>query len=320
MDLISVIVPVYNVEKYLDKCIESIVNQTYKNLEIILVDDGSPDNCPQICDNWAKKDDRIIVIHKENSGAGAARNAGIDIAKGKYIGFVDSDDYISNNMYEFLLGLFEDDVDIVECEYKRVYNFEYKFQSEDEEHIIKATSLEAMKYNINSNIFNQLAPVKLFSKKALEGVRYPVGNSIDDEFFTYKTIANCKVLVHSSKVLYAYYQNDKSVMHKDFGMWRLEAVNAQIEKKKFIEEFFPSLIFDIDIKIWQWCIHIGKLALKYGTKQEKKAVFDNLKTVTTDNSLSVNCIMKTQGNSKFLLLLAKLSLKLTCKICNILNL
>ena len=89
---VSIIVPVYNVEKYLDKCIESIVNQTYRNIEIILVDDGSPDKCPEICNEWAKKDDRIKVIHKENGGLSSARNAALEIAQGDYITFVDSDD------------------------------------------------------------------------------------------------------------------------------------------------------------------------------------------------------------------------------------
>lgn len=98
--LVTIVVPVYNVEKYLDRCIESIVNQTYRNLEIILVDDGSPDRCPQMCDAWAEKDSRIKVIHKENEGQGIARNAGIDQAKGAYICFFDSDDYIANTAIE----------------------------------------------------------------------------------------------------------------------------------------------------------------------------------------------------------------------------
>ena len=103
--LISIIVPVYRTEKYLDRCVESIVNQTYKNLEIILVDDGSPDDCPKMCDEWAKKDKRIKVIHKENGGVSSARNIGIKSAKGKYIGFVDSDDYIEKEMYESLIDV-----------------------------------------------------------------------------------------------------------------------------------------------------------------------------------------------------------------------
>ena len=101
-EIISVIIPIYNVEKYLDKCIRSVVEQTYKNLEIILVDDGSPDQCGTICDKWAEKDKRIRVIHKTNGGLSDARNAGLDAAAGAFIGFVDSDDYIHTQMYQRL--------------------------------------------------------------------------------------------------------------------------------------------------------------------------------------------------------------------------
>ncbi|MCI5923484.1 MAG: glycosyltransferase family 2 protein [Oscillospiraceae bacterium] len=111
--LISVIIPVYNVESYLEVCIASIVNQTYENLEIILVDDGSPDRCPEICDDWAKRDDRIQVIHKENGGLASARNAGMDICTGEYISFVDSDDWLEKNAYENLLEYFDENTDIV---------------------------------------------------------------------------------------------------------------------------------------------------------------------------------------------------------------
>lgn len=101
--LVSVIVPVYKVGKYLDKCVESIVEQTYKNLEIILVDDGSPDNCPAMCDKWAERDSRIKVIHKQNGGVSSARNVGIDAAQGEFIGFVDSDDWLEPDMYDCLV-------------------------------------------------------------------------------------------------------------------------------------------------------------------------------------------------------------------------
>ena len=100
---ISVIIPIYKVEKYLNRCVESVVNQSYQNLEIILVDDGSPDNCPKMCDDWAEKDNRIKVIHKENGGLSDARNAGLKVAMGEYISFVDSDDWIAKDFYEVLI-------------------------------------------------------------------------------------------------------------------------------------------------------------------------------------------------------------------------
>ena len=115
-DLISVIIPIYNVEKFLSFCIDSIVNQTYKNLEIILVDDGSTDNSGKICDEYALKDNRIKVMHKQNGGVSSARNVGLNIAKGKYIGFVDSDDYVENDMFEILHNLIiKNNVDISCC-------------------------------------------------------------------------------------------------------------------------------------------------------------------------------------------------------------
>ncbi|MBQ0097561.1 MAG: glycosyltransferase [Oscillospiraceae bacterium] len=119
---ISIIVPIYNVENYLRKCIDSILSQTYKNLEIILVDDGAADNCPAICDEYAKKDDRIVVVHKENGGLSDARNAGIDVSTGDYIGFVDSDDYIAVDMFEMLINAVEKyDADVSCCRYIRFW-------------------------------------------------------------------------------------------------------------------------------------------------------------------------------------------------------
>ena len=121
-ELISVIVPIYNVEKYLDRCVQSIVSQTYRNLEIILVDDGAQDNSPAMCDAWAAKDSRIRVIHKENGGAGSARNAGLEVMRGSWFTFVDSDDYVAPQMYQRLAAHITDDVDIIECDMAETYD------------------------------------------------------------------------------------------------------------------------------------------------------------------------------------------------------
>ena len=122
-EMVSVIIPVYKTEQYLDRCIESVVNQTYKNLEIILVDDGSPDNCPKMCDEWAKKDSRIKVIHKKNGGLSDARNVGIDCATGEYLSFIDSDDFISNQMYKKMLNSIENfNADLAVCGIETFYD------------------------------------------------------------------------------------------------------------------------------------------------------------------------------------------------------
>ena len=178
--LISVIVPIYKVEKYLHKCIDSILAQTYTNLEIILVDDGSPDNCGKICDEYAAKDSRIKVIHQPNGGLSAARNAGLDIATGDYIGFVDSDDYIAPDMYEKLYNaLVKNDADMAICDYQRFGNeLPYDEMSLTTEVI---TGLQAMeKQNTVINCSFVVAWSKLYKSFIFSNVRFPVGKINED--------------------------------------------------------------------------------------------------------------------------------------------
>ena len=150
---ISVVVPVYNVEEYLDQCVESLVGQTYKNLEVILVDDGSPDNCPAMCDEWAERDNRIKVIHKENGGVSSARNAALDIASGDYIGFVDSDDWIEPDMYEILIkNAKKYDADISRC----AGLFDYCDRSEEYNEVSSCTVYKGKDELIKSIIWNDI--------------------------------------------------------------------------------------------------------------------------------------------------------------------
>ena len=180
--LISIIVPVYKVEKYLDTCVSSIVAQTYKNLEIILVDDGSPDDSPAICDRWAKKDPRIVVIHKENGGAASARNAGLDIAKGEYIGFVDSDDYISKDMYMVLINaLIAADKKLACCYSVSVPDTDdIRELPVSEEPKVKVLSVEETLDAVFTYKIGTSAWRRLFHRSLFDEIRFPIGEINED--------------------------------------------------------------------------------------------------------------------------------------------
>ena len=210
--VISVIVPIYRVEKYLEECIESILNQTYKQLEVILVDDGSPDRCGEICDRYAQKDSRITVIHKSNGGAASARNAGLRTATGEYIAFVDSDDYLEPDAYEKMLEeLIRNDADIVHGQVRCIYVDAVESHPYSDE----VLSFSATEYLLRflEDWTCALSTVKLFRHHVLDGVFYEEGHLIDDEFFTYKGVMNARKIVHIPKIVVNYRQRASSVMN-----------------------------------------------------------------------------------------------------------
>ena len=203
MEKISIIVPVYKVEKYLDRCVESIVNQTYKNLEIILVDDGSPDNCPQMCDEWAKKDSRIKVIHKQNGGLSTARNAGLDISTGKYIQFVDSDDFLELNACEVLLkNIVETNADLVVGNVNFITKRKKNVKLNS---FVTTNKVEFMKIMLNKKIFN-VAWNKLYKKSLIkEQFSLDVRKYGEDFLFNCDYLFNCNILSFCSEIVYNYF-------------------------------------------------------------------------------------------------------------------
>lgn len=212
---ISIIVPAYKVEEYLDRCIESIVNQTYENLEIILVDDGSPDNCPAICDSWAQKDSRVKVIHKENGGVSSARNAALDIASGDYIGFVDSDDWIEPDMYEILMKNAEEyDAEISRC----AGFFDYDDRSESFSETESVTILEGrelVKSIVSDSSYANLW-TGIYSKNLFASVRFDSDIAVGEDWlmnYLLNKAANRKVIVKEHK--YHYVQRQSSALHSD---------------------------------------------------------------------------------------------------------
>lgn len=216
--LISIIVPIYGVEQYLRKCIDSILAQTYTNLQIILVDDGSPDNCGAICDEYAQKDERITVIHQENAGLAAARNAGIAIAKGDYLGFVDSDDWIAPDMYEVLLAsLIQNDCDVATCSRYSVRKDvvrEAKNFSLPEEKVMD--SCEAVRRLLLCDGIDPAFWDKLYKKEVLEGIVLPSGYVSEDVLPAYEILCRAKKIVHCAKPLYYWLYREGSLSRSSF--------------------------------------------------------------------------------------------------------
>lgn len=312
--LISVIVPVYKVEPYLDKCISSIVNQTYKNLEIILVDDGSPDNCPAMCDAWAEKDSRIRVLHQRNQGGGAARNAGLDLTSGSLIAFVDSDDYIAPDMYAHLYELLKSGADIAECSYVEVAGNDAVFACGYETR--SYTAQEAMAEHIQDRVFRQLIWNKLYRRHVMDGIRFPTDKKIDDEFFTYRVLGNANALIHSTKVCYAYRQQSESVMHSMPISKRIQAVEAKTQRHTYIKTHFPELT-DLSARdLWFTCIYQGQLALRELDDSAARNTMADLITVLKENPISMRTC---NAKEKLWLILARKDLRLACCVRNILK-
>lgn len=243
MKKISIIIPIYNVEKYLPACIESIINQSYQNLEIILVNDGSTDACPQICDYYAVKDNRIKVLHKQNGGSSEARNKGIRLVTGDFVGFVDSDDLISIDFYTTLLNLLvENDADIVECGFHEFKNFEDLDDIKIHENLLSEiydteTAMKAsMEGSLSIVIWN-----KLYKKELLQDISFPIGKYIDDVFWTYKVFGKSKKTVKIQDKLYFYRQQSGSIMRSEFSLRRLDALLGLEEKIDYMKENFPRL-------------------------------------------------------------------------------
>lgn len=249
-ETVSVIVPVYNVEKYLEKCIRSLLSQTCSNLEIILVDDGSPDACPQICDLYADKDPRVKVIHKENGGLSDARNAGIEAASGDYIAFVDSDDYIAPQMIQTLLQYAIDKkADISVCNYYKVFENGEKLYHPKTVQEKAMTNLEALEdIFTSSNLCEVITWNKLYASHLFKGtgIRFPVGRIHEDNFTTYKLFYAAEKVVYVDIPLYYYVQRNDSIMGRAFDERRLQILEAAEQTKVFIQENDVPLIQQVE--------------------------------------------------------------------------
>ena len=234
--LISIIVPIYKTEEYLPKCIESILAQTYANFELILVDDGSPDKCPQICDEYAEKDSRIKVIHKENGGLSSARNSGLDIAKGEYIGYVDSDDYIEPVMYEKMIhSIMGRNADLCICRIQAENpNGDFVSQSpiSDEDQLF--TREDMLHLLVYECLAKYICPFnKLYHKRLFAHNRYSIGKINEDEAIIHHIFGESHGTVFINDILYHYIIRDGSIIHSQVSVKNLDMVDALIDRAEY---------------------------------------------------------------------------------------
>ena len=313
-DLISVIVPVYNVEQYLDRCIGSIVNQTYTNLEIILVDDGSPDNCPTMCDNWAEKDCRIKVIHKQNGGLSDARNAGLAVASGEYIAFVDSDDWIHK---EYIIILYNaicnNNADISACSIN-ITNHYIEDQLVTESNCSLFDNYSVMKSLVNGKEFASNVWNKLYSSALLNNERFVVGKYHEDEFFSYKIISKVTSAVYVNTPLYFYYQRPGSIMNS-FSIKRLDIFDAYTERIKFLDTNYPDLAIIDKKSFYIALVNHCCLALKFKNKDAVNTIILYSKFI----KMRVKDFSLFNIKTIFYIICSKINIKLFCRILNLIH-
>lgn len=243
--LVSVIVPIYNVEAYLKRCVDSIIKQTYQNLEIILVDDGSPDNCPKMCDDFAQKDSRIVVVHKENGGLSSARNAGIKASKGEYLSFIDSDDYIKEDMIEkMLLAMTSTNSELSCCGRYVVYDDGAKEKQFVNSNVCTLTSTEALKAMLCGTYVGEPAWDKMYKKELFDDIEFPEGEINEDIVIMPLLFGKCNRIVHVPEAFYYYCKNGASITRSGYSPKKSIVIEHLEKIQEIIIKSYPSLLND----------------------------------------------------------------------------
>ena len=304
-DKISVVVPIYNVEKYLERCINSIIKQTYKNLEIILVDDGSTDNSGKIADKYKKIDDRIKVIHKNNGGLSDARNKGIRMASGKYISFIDSDDYIAEDMISYLYKLIKDNnSEISICNFQQFSSIEEIKDSKDfnidKSDIYNYTGVEMLQILLKGNIsYGDYAWNKLYMLNLFNNIQYPIGKKMEDIGTTYKLYYNSKKVTIGTEKKYFYYKRSDSILGKNDIKVYQDKLELSIERIEWLQERNVKLDYtdyNIDLinKIIELYTNNNNIdSKKYFYEKKYDLLLDKLlKSIKLFNKVSLKQYMK----------------------------
>ena len=280
---ISIIIPVYKVEQYLEACVDSILKQTYHNLEVILVDDGSPDRCGEICDRYAKQDERVKVIHKANAGVARARNDGIEAATGDYISFIDSDDWIAENAYEVLYkGLKEQDADCAVGGCVTVIDsdgmLEYKERGKGTYGTISAE--EAMKNVLlnGSAVWN-----RLFKREVFKEVRFPLDRINDDEVVALHAYAECKKIVFLDADTYYYRIRSNSITTSAFSLRKVDCYYNSIDNLEFVKKVNPALVPCAEYKVIKSMLYCYVNLKRMKKTEKEKEVLKKIKQDIKEN-------------------------------------
>ena len=309
-ELISIVVPVYKVEKYLEKCVKSILKQTYTNLEIILVDDGSPDKCGQLCDELAKTDNRIKVFHKANGGLSDARNYGVERANGEYIGFVDSDDYIHENMYEELYkAIKKSGTFIAECGVTRVYKNILRPHYEGEDYFLVLDREGYLKEYLENKRLYGSAWCKLIHKDLAKKIKFPTGKIYEDAFYTLELLKNVDKYTLISGNYYYYYIRENSITTRPFSSKDMDYIEIMNQIEDYTLSNFPTFKEQLLVRLSFAYISIFNQLLEvddYKTKKEYKILKDKLK----DNYFKVLVNKKVPKNLKVAILLLSINERL----------
>ena len=250
--LISVIVPIYKVEEYLDRCVESLVGQTYNNIEIILVDDGSPDSCSKFCDGWIEKDRRIIVIHKTNGGLSDARNAGVLAADGEYIAFVDSDDWIDTETYLLVMRKMKETgaqigtfniINVGSDSFIPDLSVEYEVLDSEKAigNTISDTGVKTVAWN------------KVYQRSVLEGLSFPKGKLHEDEYYTFRALDRAEKIVYLHRQCYYYFQRPTSIMGQ-YNIRHIDMLEGVKQRMELVEERYPRLFRSAKLSLSLCCM------------------------------------------------------------------
>ena len=284
---ISIIVPIYNVENFLDRCVQSLKCQTYENLEIYLVDDGSPDNCPEMCDQYAKGDSRIRVIHKKNGGLSDARNAALDVVTGDYVIFVDSDDYVEKELCQKLVASVRDNCDIYNYRFRRFFNENNGDPFLGSGEVKYYIGRETFDLYIKRTPFTHMVCDKMFKRELFDGLRFIKGRYAEDLALCYQLFGRAKGAAFIDETFYNYYTRENSIMGSGTLKLCLDTYQGECEAYKYGNKYYSEYKLSNDVRFLNQSMKTYlKLIKRYKVNpQEEKArmVLKNIERIKKAN-------------------------------------